>query len=171
MKEKITAFIQGLISYDYILFASAFTLFILLIVASILLRRKVGLSIFVLLLSFSVLFLGPTIGYIKMHQFLFKNSVTLTSQNKLNFVQAIVVKGTLKNESNFDFKSCKITASVCKSSRNKIRNYIYSFKPLANMSIFEKDIPKGESREFKMIVEPFTYSKDYNISIKSECEL
>jgi uncharacterized membrane protein YcgQ (UPF0703/DUF1980 family) len=80
MKEKITAFIQGLISYDYILFASAFTLFILLIVASILLRRKVGLSIFVLLLSFSVLFLGPTIGYIKMHQFLFKNSVTLTSQ-------------------------------------------------------------------------------------------
>jgi hypothetical protein len=39
------------------------------------------------------------------------------------------------------------------------------------MSIFEKDIPKGESREFKMIVEPFTYSKDYNISIKSECEL
>lgn len=72
MKEKIDAFIQGLIVYDYILFGSVFILFILFIVLSLLSKRKVGISVFFVLLSFSILLLGPTLGYIKMHQFLFK---------------------------------------------------------------------------------------------------
>lgn len=80
MKEKIDAFIQGLIVYDYILFGSVFILFILFIVLSLLSKRKVGISVFFVLLSFSILLLGPTLGYIKMHQSLFKNSVELISQ-------------------------------------------------------------------------------------------
>ena len=37
------------------------------------------------------------------------------------------------------------------------------------IAIVEKDINKGETREFKLFVEPFTYSKDYNISIGARC--
>ena len=170
MKNKITAFIDGLITYDYFLFGGVFVLFILFIVLSIILRRKVGLSIFLLLISFSILFIGPSLGYIKMHEYLFKNSIELKSQKKLTFLKAIVVKGSLKNKSRFDFKSCKITASVFKTSPNALKNFIYPFKPLKNMSILEKDIAKGEVKEFKIIIEPFTYSKDYNISIQARCE-
>ena len=50
MKEKITAFINGLIIYDYILFGAVFTLFILFIVLAIVLRNRVGLSIFFIFL-------------------------------------------------------------------------------------------------------------------------
>jgi len=170
MKEKITAFIQNLITYDYILFASSFVLFILFVVLSLLLKRKVGLSIFFILVSFAILFLGPTLGYIKMHQYLFKNSIELISQKKLTFVKAIVVKGTLTNESKFDFKSCKITASAYKITGNVIKDLIYPFKPLSSMSIFETGINKGEIREFKVIIEPFTYENDYNISIGGNCK-
>ena len=170
MKEQITAFIQGLITYDYILFAGVFTIFILFIILSILFRKKLIFSLFFLILSFSVLFVGPTFGYSKMHQFLFKNSLKVISQKKLNFVKAIVVKGSLKNESKYDFKSCNITASVYKVSKNRLKSLIYSFKPLKKMTILEENILKDETREFKIIVEPFNYAKDYNISMSARCK-
>ena len=105
-----------------------------------------------------------------MHKFLFKNSTQLISQKKLNFTQAVVVKGTLKNESKFDFKMCNITASAYKVSGNAIKDKILPFNPFKKMSILEYNILKGEVREFKIIVEPFTYSKDYNISVGASCK-
>ncbi|WP_297442814.1 DUF2393 domain-containing protein [Sulfurimonas sp.] len=170
MKEKITAFIHNLLIYDYILFASAFALFILFIILAVLLRRKLGLALFFLLFGFATLVLGPTIGYIEMHKYLFKNSTQVLSQKKLNFVEAIVVKGKITNESKFNFKKCKVTASVFKTSTNKLKNYVYKLKPLKKMSIFEYDIPKGETKEFKIIVEPFSYARDYNLSLKASCK-
>ena len=170
MKHKITAFIDGLITYDYILFGGVLALFLLLMVLAILLRKKVGLSIFIILLSFGVLFAGPTVGYVKLHEFIFKNEVTLLSQKQLSFTPAIVIKGTIINSSKKNFKNCKISANVHKVSKNKLKNYLYSFKNIKKMSILEFDIKKGETRSFKMIVEPFTYKRDYNISLKASCE-
>ena len=170
MKEKLTAFMNGLITYDYILFGSVFALFLLLMILAIVLRKRLGLSIFMLLLSFIILFMGPNIGYKEMHKYLFKNSVTLTSQKQLTFTSAIVIKGSLKNESNFDFERCKITASVHKVSKNALKNYIYGFKTLKKMSILEDNIAKGDARAFKLIVEPFNYKRDYNISLKASCK-
>ena len=170
IKEKITAFINELVTYDYILFGSIFALFLLFIILAIVLRKKVGLSIFLIIFSFVILIVGPTLGYIKMHEYLYKNSCELVSQKRLSFTPAIVVNGTITNESRLDFKSCKITASVYKSSKNIIKKYLYPLKPLKNMSILQENILKGETQEFKIIVEPFTYSKDYNISIKASCK-
>jgi hypothetical protein len=170
MEAKITAFIDSLIVHDYILFGSVFALFILLVILGIVLRRKTTLAVFLIFLSFSLLILGPTLGYIKMHEYLFKNSTVLTSQKRLEFTQAIVVKGSVTNESKFDFESCKITAAAHKHTENSIKNYLFQFKAIKKMSILEHDIKKGEIRDFKIIIEPFTYSKDYNISIKADCK-
>ncbi len=105
-----------------------------------------------------------------MHEYLYKNSCKLVSQKKLSFTPAIVVNGTITNESKFDFSSCKITASVYKSSKNIIKKYIYPLRPLKEVSILQDNILKGETQKFKMIVEPFTYNKEYNISIKGSCK-
>jgi len=170
IKEKITTFIHGFIMYDYILFGVVFTLFLLFIILSIVLRKKLGLSIFILLLAFVILLAGPTIGYKEMHKYLFKNSITLSSQKRLVFTPAIVVKGSVKNESKLDFKRCVITAKVHKVSKNVLKNYIYKFKIIKKMSIVEDNIPKGETRYFKLIVEPFSYKRDYNITLKASCK-
>lgn len=156
--------------YDYILFGSVFIIFILFIILAIVLHRKIGLAIFLIIFAFATLFLGPSIGYIQMHKFLYKNSVTLESQKKLNFTQAIVLKGSLKNESKFDFQNCTITASVYKVTNNKYKNLLMPFKPFQKMTMLEENIPKGTVREFKMFIEPFTYSKEYNISIGASCK-
>ena len=170
MKAKITAFIDGLIIYDFILFGAVFASFLLLIILSIMLRKRVFIAIFFFLLSFSLLLLGPTLGYQKMHEYLFKNSTKLISEKRLEFVNAIVVKGTLTNESKFNFSSCLISAKVHKESKNELKRYLYQFKTIKKMSILKENIKKGESVDFKIIVEPFTYSKDYNISLGARCK-
>ena len=159
-----------LITYDYILFGSVFVLFVLFIILGIVLRKKIFLAIFLIFLAFIILFAGPTIGYMKMHEFLFKNSVELISQKKLSFTKAVVLKGKLRNESKYFFSSCKITAEAYKVSKKKLKTFIYSFKSFKKMSILEHDVAVGETREFKMIIEPFTYSKDYNISLGARCK-
>ncbi|WP_457745331.1 DUF2393 domain-containing protein [Sulfurimonas sp.] len=170
MKEKIILFIHNLILYDYLLFGSTFALFILFILLAIVLRNRVGIALFFILFGFAILLLTPTVGYLKMHEYLFKNFVVLTSQKQLNFVNAIVLKGTLSNESRFDFKECRVTATVYKFTSNKFKNYIFRLKPLKKSALFLEDIPKGTTREFKMFVEPFRYSKEYNISLGASCK-
>ncbi len=170
MKAKITAFINELITYDYILFGGVFVLFVLFLILGIVLRRKVGIAVIFVLFAFIILFVGPTLGYVEMHKYLFKSSVELKSQKKLTFTNAIVVKGILKNESKKNFKSCKITAKIYKVSKNKLKTYIYSLKAIKKMTISQNNIMIGDSKGFKMIIEPFTYSKDYNISLSSRCK-
>ena len=170
MKEKILALLHGFILYDYILFGATFFLFILLITFTILARRKKVLATILFLLSFLTLLLAPTLGYQKMHQYLFKNSTKIISQKRLEFTDAIVLKGSLTNESKKDFTSCKITATVSKSSKNKLKNYIYKFKTIKKMSIYRENILQEQSINFKMLIEPFTYTKKYTISLKADCK-
>ncbi len=170
MANKITTFIEEMITYDYILFGGVFAVFILLIILVILLRKNTGIAILLFLLSFSIIILGPTLGYIKMHEYLFANTTTLTAQKKLTFTKAIVVHGTLKNESKFNFSTCKIKVSAYKVSGNDMKDYLFQFNPFKKMSILEHNISKGQTIEFKAILEPFTYSKDYNISLGASCK-
>ncbi len=169
MIEKIEAFLDGLIVYDYILFGTLFSVFVLLMALGIILRRKIVLALVLILLSFILLGVGSVVGYTQMHKFLYKNSTSITSQKKLTFSEAVVVHGVVKNISKFDFESCVITACAYKVSSNPLKDYLFKFKPFSKMSILESDIPKGQEREFKLIIEPFTYSKEYNISIGADC--
>jgi len=169
ISAKLSSFIESLIPYDYILFGSSFSLFVLFIILGILLRNKTFISVILLLMAFVIIILGPTLGYTKMHEYLFKNEVSIQSQKKLTFVKAVVVHATLANKSKYNFKMCKIKLSVYKVTKNPIKNYIYKLKPFKHMSILKYDIMKGSTIDIKAIVEPFTYSKDYNISIQASC--
>ncbi|MBN2782816.1 MAG: DUF2393 domain-containing protein [Campylobacterales bacterium] len=169
MNAKVAEFINNLILYDYILFGATFVLFLLFLILAIILRHKTFLAILLFIISFTILIAAPTVGYVEMYNYLYKNSVNITYNKKLQFTEAIVLKGTLKNESKFDFGSCKISAHAFKVSGNEYKDYILKFKPIVKMSITEHNISKGESRDFKMILEPFRYSKEYNVSVEGDC--
>lgn len=169
MKSQITTFIKELIVYDFMLFGSSFVLFIILIILGIFLRQKTVIAVLIVLLSFGILLLAPTLGYIEMHKYLYKHKIELTSEKKLSFNKAIVVKGLLTNESKRFFKKCIIRASAIRVSPNEFKSYIYSFKPIVTSKITEQNIDINESREFKIIVEPYDYLGDYNITIGAKC--
>lgn len=170
MRINTKEFISDLIVYDYILFTSVFVLFILFIILGIVLRKKPLIAVLCILLAFTIFIAGPTYGYIKMHKILFKNSTKITSQKQLNFTDAIVLKGTLSNDSQRNFQSCEITASTYKVGRNPLKNYLYKLKPFKNVTIVEENIAISQIIAFKIIIEPFTYEKDYNISLGADCK-
>jgi glucan phosphoethanolaminetransferase (alkaline phosphatase superfamily) len=167
--DKLNEFIKELIIYDYILFGGLLLLFLLFITIGILLRHIKILALLLVLVAFIMLIFGSIFGYIEMHKYLFKNEVTLNSQQKLSFTEAVVVYATLKNSSLRDFKSCKVSATVYRVSGNKIKDYIRKLKPIAKMSIIEDNIAIGQEREIKIIIDQFTYGGDYNVSLGADC--
>ncbi|WP_345992624.1 DUF2393 family protein [Sulfurimonas sp. HSL-1716] len=169
MKEKLLAFIHGLTNYDYALFGGIFIVFLLLLLTALLLRKKHLLSIIILLLSMITIFIGPVVGYIQLHKTLYKHSCKITDVKELQFTPAVVVTGTLTNESKRDFHTCKITVKLYKVSHNAILDRLFMLNPFQKMSIIEKDILKNETRAVKIIVEPFDYKNDYNVSMGADC--
>jgi hypothetical protein len=169
MKAKILAFIHQLSNYDYILFASLFVLFLLLLILSLLIRKRTVIATILLLLSFTTLFIGPFVGYIQLHQFLYKQTTKLLDYKALQFSPTIVVTGTLRNDSKKDFSTCKLKVNLFKVAHNQILDQIFPFNPFQTMSFEEQNIAQGETREFKLLVEPFVYEGDYDISIATDC--
>ena len=169
MKEKINAVVNSLIVQDYILFGSTFILFLVLMVLAILLREKRWLSRIVATIAFLIFILGPSVGYVQMHNYIFKHELSLSSEQKLEFTKAIVVHGVIKNLSKKDFSECRVTAKAYRKTPNRYKNYILRLKPIQKSSIIIKDIKKDQTKEFKMFIEPFSYTKDYEVGLGSDC--
>ncbi len=170
MKETLTAFINQLNIYDYTLFGAVIVLFILLLILAIVIRQKTALSLTLIVLALIVLFSGPTLGYIKLREFLYKTQTRLTEVKALEFSHALVLKGDVLNLSKRHLSTCKITAKVFKVSGNPYLDMLYPLNPFKKMSILKDvNLSSGERYEFKMIVEPFTYAKEYNLSIGAQC--
>jgi hypothetical protein len=169
MKEKILLFLHSLTTYDYIFYISIFVIFVVLILLILLLRNKPSIALLLLLIAILEVSLGPTIGYSYFHNYLYKNSITLTKAKRLQFVQAVVIEGKLKNESKFDFTSCEVKAKIVKKTKNKYKNMILQFKPIKTKTITLQDIPKNTDVAFKFLIEPFTYKKDFNVTVSGVC--
>ena len=170
LRTTIHSFVESLHDYDYILFAISGALFFLILLLAIILRKKVGLSLLLVLVSFIIVIAGPILGYNYIHSTLFKTEINDLTIKRLEFSEAVVIKGTLTNLGKQPFKKCTISSKAYKGATNFFEELVYPLKPFQKMSILkQEDINISESVDFKMILEPFTYSKEYNISIKANC--
>jgi hypothetical protein len=170
MKAKIIDFIHHLIIYDYFLFGGIFVLFLLFLVLAIAFRHKLILAIFFVFFAFSVLTIGSFFGYIQLHHYLFKNKIVLYEVKALEFTEALLIKGEVHNLSKRPFSECNVYAGVHKVTHNRYLDRIYPSFPFKKGALkVVESISPGESVPFKLFVEPFRYTKDYNITIKAEC--
>ena len=170
MKEKLLTFVHALSVYDLIYFGVVFLVFIILIIFTLLLRKHLTIALFILLVAILEVALGPTLGFDYFHNWLFKNSIHITKAKKLHFVEAVVIEGNFKNESRFNFKSCKLTATIYKETHNKFKNLVLRLKPIKSATLTLKDIPKGADANFKFLIEPFRYKKDFNVTVEGMCK-
>lgn len=169
MREKLLDFLHNLTNYDYVLFASLFILFLLLLVLTVFIRKYSFLSILTLFISLFTLFVAPFIGYKKLHQYLYPTSNSVKEVKALNFTPALVVLGTLTNESQKDYSICKVTLSLHKVAHNALLDPLFKLNPFQKTSIIEHNIAPKEERSLKILVEPFSYKKDYNVTIGADC--
>lgn len=170
MKEKLLEFLHTLTPYDFLYLGAVFLLFVLLILVTLLLRHKMTLALIVLLVALLDISLGPTLGFGLFHSYMFKNSIEITKAKRLKFVEAVVIEGKLKNESDFDFKRCKVIAKIYKDTHNKYKNLILKLKPITKSELELKDIPKGADASFKFLIEPFRYKKDFLVAVEGVCK-
>ncbi len=170
MKEKVLQFLHSLSIYDYIFFLAVFTVFILLILLIVLIRNKTTLALSVLLIALLEIFLAPTLGFKVFHNLLYGNTITIQKVKRLTFLQALVIEGKLHNDSSFDFKSCKLDAAIYKDTHNRFKNLVFRLKPIKKSTLTLHNIPKGADVTFRFFIEPFTYKKDFNLSINGMCK-
>ncbi len=170
IKLTLQNFVATLHDYDYILFAISGALFFLILLLAIILRHRTGLSLLLVFISFVIIIAGPIIGYNYIHATLFKTEISDLTIKRLEFSEAVVIKGNLTNLGKQPFHKCTISSKAYRGATNFLEEMVYPLKPFLKMSIIkEEDINVSQSVDFKMILEPFTYSKEYNISIKANC--
>ena len=169
MNAKLNAFIEQLILYDYLLFGAAVLLFVLFLILAILLHRRRGLAALLVVMAFTLLLTLPTVGHMQMHAYLFKNTTIIESHKALEFTKALIVNGKLTNESDRDFSQCAVTAGVYKIAHNPLLDMLYPLNPFKKETIIKEGILSGQTVPFKIIVDPFSYSRDYNLSIGANC--
>jgi hypothetical protein len=170
IKATLHNFIASLHLYDYIVFGISGALFILILLLAILLRRKAGLSITLVLLAFIILFALPVSGYNYIHGQLYKTELTNLNIKRLEFTEAIVIKGTITNKGKQDFHKCIISSQAYKGASGFLQELIYPLKPFQKVSIVkQEELGVDESLDFRLVMEPFTYTNEYNISMKVNC--
>lgn len=167
---RLNQFIHSLLVYDYILFGAVFLLFLLFVILGIILRHRLGIALFFIIFGFVTLFAGSFFGYKELHEYLFSNKITLVEQKKLTYSNALVIYGNIENSSKRDFDSCRIISTIYRADKLEIKELLFRLKPLRKVSIVTKKIQKGDSEDFKIIVEPFAYKKEYFITLKADCK-
>jgi len=171
LKSSILNYISHFSMYDYVGYAWLILVFFVSIILAIFLARKSAfLSVFILLISLTLLFAGPFILKYYLDQFLRPTITNTTSIKKLTYTNALIVTGEVENISKMNFSTCSVDISVLKSSRGTIKNILNQLKPIRKMTIsIDKPVLIGEREEFRVVFDRYTYNKDINVSVNSKC--
>ena len=169
-KTIIVDFFNTLSVYDYIGFFLTIFLFTLFLILALLLRRRTKLSIALVLIAFVFFFAGPSAAHIFVKSTMFKSKAKIEEVKKLFYSDTLLIKGTLLYAGKKDANHCVVDAFVHKSSPNMVKDFVYNLKSFKSGSqTLDKLFTKGDSIDFKIVIEPFRYKGDYNITLDSGC--
>jgi energy-coupling factor transporter transmembrane protein EcfT len=157
--------------YDYAAFGWLLFLFIIIMTLVILLsRKKPKLAIFLVFISFLLLFVAPFGVKYFIDQSVRKVEVITDKVTKLNFASSLIVTGHIQNEGKMTYNKCKITANVTKYDKLEYKNTLNSLKPIISKSIdINESIEQNQEATFKIVIEDFKYKGDYNVTLSGVC--
>lgn len=171
LKTSALNYMSHFTMYDYMAYAWLILLFFVFILLSIFLaKKKLLISILMFMISLAILFFGPFVLKHYLDIFLRPTEIKNIQMKKLNFTDALIVTGEIKNISKMSFSLCGVNVSVLKASSSALENFANSLKPLLNKSMFlDKTLDINETKEFRVVFDYYTYDKDINISVQTEC--
>lgn len=169
MKATILHFINALTFYDYLLFGGILFFFLFFLILAILFHRKLALAVTLIVTAFILLITSP-FSYIAMHTYFFKHSITLTTVQDLEFTDALLIRGNINNTSKQTFHECTIMFGISKVSSIKPLNKIYPYIPFRRKTlVISKTIKPHQEESFKLLIEPFSYSKNFSVIAWGVC--
>ncbi|NWF66748.1 MAG: DUF2393 family protein [Campylobacterales bacterium] len=166
----IKDFIDSLILYDYIGFGFVFILFLTLIFIAILLKRNTFLTLFFTILSFILLFTAPIGVPFCVDKYIKSPDINTTQIKELKFVDNLIIEGILINSGKVDYRKCRVVAKIYYKDKFIVKEYLNMLKPIYKRSInLENPIKRKEEVDFRMVIDNFKVSKEYEVYLKAEC--
>jgi hypothetical protein len=169
-RSHLMDFFSTLSTYDYIGFFLSFFIFILFIILALLLRAHIKRSLFLVTLGFISLFIGPLFAHSVIKKSIFNSDANITQVKQLYYSDTLLIKGVMNYKGTKDANHCKVEAKLHKKGTNMIKSFVYGLKAFrSGHHNLDKTFTQGDSSPFKIVIEPFNYQGDYNITINSGC--
>ncbi|MGZ5207512.1 MAG: DUF2393 family protein [Sulfuricurvum sp.] len=169
MKPQILHFIDTLSLYDYLLFGGILFFFFFLLILAVVLHRKLALAITLIITAFILLISAP-LSYLALHTTIYKHTITLATVQDLEFTEALLIRGDINNTSKQTFKECTITFGISKVSSIGALNKIYHYLPFRRQTlVLSHSIKPHQGENFKILIEPFNYSKNFSVTAWGQC--
>ncbi|MDO9207721.1 MAG: DUF2393 family protein [Sulfuricurvum sp.] len=169
MKTQMLHFIDTLSLYDYLLFGGILFFFFFFLILAVLLHRKLALAITLIVTAFILLVSAP-LSYMALHTAIYKHAVTLTTVQDLAFTEALLIKGDINNTSKETFKECTLTFGISKVSSIGALNKVYPYLPFRRQTlVLSNSIKPHQGESFKLLIEPFKYSKKFSVTAWGQC--
>ncbi|WP_236579127.1 DUF2393 family protein [Hydrogenimonas urashimensis] len=141
----------------------------LLLVILAIFTKKRSFSYFLLFLGLLLLFIGPPAIKFAMDGYMRAADVTIERIKTLNYSHSLVVEGTVKNSGKIDFSSCDLLVLVYRPTKPLGRWAAY-LKPLkVHAEHFGTFLERGASKPFRIIVDHFRKSDDFNVTVQARC--
>lgn len=171
LKISMMNYINHFSMYDYVAYSWLILIFfVLILLATVLSKKSILLSIVMFFLSLCLLLAGPFTIKHYLDVYLRASNAQTTLVKKLNFSDSLIVQGKVKNISKNPFAICFVNISILKVEEGYIANLLNQLKSFKNMSIsIDKPIDVNSSESFRVVFDGYTYNEDVNVSIKSEC--
>ena len=175
VKTTILHFLETLHIYDLYGFYWLSGVAILLLILALLLRRNQTIMGLLLIMFLYVIFLGPPLIYIQIHNYLYGTKYNIDYVRQMKFAPVMVIRGTITNMGEENITKCKMHTYVLPPQEGFMKNlqFLYLIKPVdKRIFVMEKPIPKGETTDFKLRFTDFRYPKEINSSdiyIYREC--
>ncbi len=171
IRLKLFTYLHSLTIYDYVAFGwLLFLITIILVLIVLLARKKPKLAIWMTLLTLILIIAGPFGIKYFLDKSVRKVELLDTNITKLHYAQSLIITGKLKNSGKVKLQRCFISATVFQTFRNKYKNMLFRLKPLRKKTIFlEENLSKGDKKGFKIVIDHFNYSRDFNTTLHAEC--
>lgn len=171
LKASISLYINHFTNYDYIAFAWLLATFLLLLVLAVLsIRKSPKFSLFLVILSFILFFIGPLFLKTFLDKTIRPVAIKNINYEKLHFSHTLILNWDIKNLSRKPYKYCKITTLIYKPSSAKITLFMNKLNPILRKTLFEKkDINPNEIDNNSLVLNNFYNSSDINVSVQAEC--
>ena len=171
-KFILTRFFDTIGTYDYIGFFLSIFLFLLFLIIYLLLRKHIKRSIFLAIIGFSFLFMGPVFSHKLVKNTLYNSEANITTVKQLHYSDTLLIKGVLHYKGIKDASHCLVSADIYKKGKNMVKDFVYNLKAYRKGSHkLDATFSTGTNKNYKIVIEPFAYKGDYNISISSGCYL
>ncbi len=170
IKTAIMDFFNTLSVYDYVGFFLTLFLFFLFLILALILRRRTLLALSLVIVGFTFFFAGPVMAHLLVKNSVFKSKAELTEKKQLYYSDTLILRGMLHYVGKKNANHCEIDVAIYKKGPNVVKDFVYSLKAFRKGSKrIDKVFEPGESVDFKIVIEPFNYQGDYNITVDSGC--